>query len=578
MFDKRLMNEIRESRKYIIANVALQWLALCVNILLMYTIAFLLTAVWNGFTNAYVLLFTGLIALGAVPLRYVLTRMAAHMSFCSARTVKKTLRQKIWDKLLRIGGTYAEQTPTAELVQTSVEGVDQLESYFGAYLPQLFYAVLAPVTLFIVLLFFDWRPAVVLLVCVPLIPVSIVLVRRWAKKLLSKYWGQYTELGDSFLENLQGMTTLKIYQADEARTERMNEEAESFRKVTMRVLIMQLNSISVMDLVSWSGAALGMLVGVLSFRAGHISLTGCLMVILLSADFFLPMRALGSCFHVAMNGMAAADRIFAFLDLEEKEKGTRTDPDGCAIVYHDVSFGYSEEREVVHHVSMEIPEHSFTAIVGESGSGKSTLAHLLMKHRTFSEGEITLGGVPLNELDEHTLVNTVTCISDRACIFRGTIRDNLLMAAPDTDDEQLWNALERVCLKEFAEEREGLDTQILEEAKNLSGGQRQRLALARGLLHDTPVYLFDEASSNIDAESEALILQEILRMKETKTILMITHRLRNVVSADQIWVMKDGAVIEHGTHEELMGTAGVYAELYDRQCALEQYAGGSYEA
>ena len=578
MFDRRLMQEIRESRKYIIANAVLQWAGLCVNILLMYAVAFLVTAVWSGFTNGYVLVFAGLIALGALPLRYILTRLASHMSFCSARTVKKTLRLRIWDKLVRIGGTYAEQTPTAELVQTSVEGVDQLETYFGSYLPQLFYAVLAPVTLFIVLLFFDWRPAVVLLVCVPLIPVSIILVQRWAKKLLSKYWGQYTSLGDSFLENLQGMTTLKIYQADEARNERMNEEAENFRKITMRVLIMQLNSISVMDLVAYTGAALGMLTAVLSYRAGHISLTGCILVILLSADFFLPMRTLGSYFHVAMNGMAAADRIFAFLDLEEKEKGTRTDTDGCTIAFRDISFGYSEDREVVRHVSLEIPEHSFTAVVGESGSGKSTLAHLLMKHRSCENGEITLGGVPLEELDEHTLVNTVTYISDRSYIFRGTIRDNLRMAAPEADDEALWNALEHVQLKEFAEEREGLDTPVLEEGKNLSGGQRQRLALARGLLHDTPVYVFDEASSNIDAESEELILQEILRMKDTRTILMITHRLRNVLTADQIYVMKDGEAAEHGTHDELMRQEGIYAELYGKQRALEQYAGGSYEA
>ena len=577
MFDKRLMKEITESRRYIIGNVVLQWLGLCVNVLMMYAIAFLITAVWSGFTNGYVLAVCGMIALGALPARWIITRAAAYMSFQAGRTVKKTLRRRIWQKLLHLGSTYAEQTRTAELVQTSVEGVDQLETYFGAYLPQLFYAVLAPVTLFLVLVWFDWRPALVLLVCVPMIPMAIIAVQKWAKKLLSKYWGQYTEMGDSFLENLQGMTTLKIYQADAARNVKMNEEAEKFRKMTMRVLIMQLNSISIMDLVAYTGAALGMLVGILCYRSGSLSLTGCLLVILLSAEFFLPMRTLGSYFHVAMNGMAAADRIFAFLDLEEKEKGTRSDLDGCSIVLQDVSFGYSDEREVLHHITMHIPEHSFTAIVGESGSGKSTIAHLLMKQRTCENGTITLGGVPVGEVAEDTLFDTITCITDRSYLFKGTLRENLCMAKENASEEELWDVLKRVHLEDFAAER-GLDTEIHEEGKNLSGGQRQRLALARGLLHDTPVYIFDEASSNIDRESEAMILEEILHMRKTKTILMITHRMHNCKEADAIYVLKDGEIIESGTHASLCEADGLYKEMLMQQSALEQYAGGTYEA
>lgn len=572
MINKRLIGTVAESKKYIAGNVILQWCSLTANIALMLSISRMLAELFRGSASVQLFTVTGIVVILALAVRFFCSIGAAKMGYFSSKAVKKSLREKIYQKLLRLGSSYNEQVKTSEVVQVAVEGVDQLETYFGAYLPQFFYAMLVPLTLFIVLCFVNVAAAVVLLICVPLIPVAIAAVQTWAKKLLSKYWGQYTELGDTFLENLQGLTTLKIYQADAFKQQEMNEQAEKFRKITMKVLTMQLNSITIMDLIAYGGAALGVIMAVTQYQSGGVSLEGCLLIILLAADFFIPMRQLGSFFHIAMNGMAASDKIFRLLDLEEtKPEITESFPSGHTIRCSGLSFSYEPDREILHSVDLTFPQGSFTALVGESGCGKSTLASILMGRNKGYTGSVSVGGVPLSSIQEESLLRNITYISHQSYLFKGTVRENLLMGKPGASDEELWAVLSRVNLAEFLKAEQGLDTRLLEKASNLSGGQCQRLALARALLHDSPVYIFDEATSNIDVESENDIMREIHELAKSKTVILVSHRLANVVGADHIYVLDHGIVAESGSHEELLAHHGLYERLWSAQQTLEQF-------
>ena len=572
MINKRLISTVPESKKYIAGNVVLQWCSLAANIALMLGISRMLAELFRGSASAQLFAVTGIVVLLALAVRFFCSIGAAKMGYFSSKAVKKTLREKIYQKLLRLGNSYNEQVKTSEVVQVAVEGVDQLETYFGAYLPQFFYAMLAPLTLFIVLCFVNVPAAVVLLICVPLIPVAIAAVQTWAKKLLSKYWGQYTELGDTFLENLQGLTTLKIYQADEFKQQEMNEQAEKFRKITMKVLTMQLNSITIMDLIAYGGAALGVIMAVTQYQNGGVSLEGCLLIILLAADFFIPMRQLGSFFHIAMNGMAASDKIFRLLDLEEtRPEVTESFSAQHTINCSGLSFSYEPDREILHSVDLAFPQGSFTALVGESGCGKSTLASILMGRNKGYTGKVTVGGVPFSSIQEESLLRNITYISHQSYLFKGTVRENLLMGKPAASDEELWAVLSKVNLAEFLKAEQGLDTRLLEKASNLSGGQCQRLALARALLHDSPIYIFDEATSNIDVESENDIMGEIHELAKSKTVILVSHRLANVVGADHIYVLDHGNVAESGSHEELLSLHGLYERLWTAQQTLEQF-------
>lgn len=571
MIHKRLIGTVNECKKYIAGNVALQWCALAANIAMIGVICRLLSRLYGGSAAANDLLLTAGIAVFAVTVRFACNIGAARMGYLSSKAVKKTLREKIYQKLLRLGSAYQEQIQTSEVVQVAVEGVDQLETYFGAYLPQFFYAMLAPLTLFTVLCFVNVPSATVLLVCVPLIPIAIAAVQTWAKKLLSKYWDQYTALGDTFLENLQGLTTLKIYQADAYKNLEMNEQSEKFRRITMKVLTMQLNSITIMDLVAYGGAAAGIIMAVTQLRSGRVGPGGCLAIILLSADFFIPMRQLGSFFHIAMNGMAASDKIFRLLDLPETEEKAQTVPDDCSIRCKDLRFSYEADREILKGIDLYFPKGGFTAIVGESGCGKSTVASLLMGRNRNYVGTLTVGGVPLGDISEENLMQNFTYVSHQSYLFKGTVRDNLLMGRSNAGEDAMWLALERVKLADFLRSEQGLDTRLTEKASNLSGGQCQRLALARALLHDSPVYIFDEATSNIDLESENDIMEEIYHLAKTKTVILISHRLVNVAHADNIYVMDGGKVVESGTHEKLLSICGHYAALWNAQQTLENY-------
>lgn len=571
MINKRLIGAVSESKKYVAGNVILQWCSLAANISMMTSITYLLQDLFRKAADIKSIIMTAIVAVITVIIRFTCTVGASRMGYMSSKAVKKILREKIYRKLLKLGTSYSEQVKTSEVVQVAVEGADQLETYFGAYLPQFFYAMLAPLTLFVYLCFINIPSAIVLIVCVPLIPIAIAAVQTWAKKLLSKYWGQYTALGDTFLENLQGLTTLKIYQADDFKNEEMNRESEKFRKITMKVLTMQLNSITIMDLIAYGGAALGVIMAATQYRSEHVTLAGCLLIILLAADFFIPMRQLGSFFHIAMNGMAASDKIFCLLDLPEAESKTERVPADCSVICSDLHFSYDADREILHGIDMSFPKGSVTSIIGESGCGKSTIAAILMGRNKGYTGSVTVGGTELSEINEASLMQNFTYISHQSYLFKGTVRENLLMGKLNADDSELWSVLKRVKLDGFLKSENGLDTPLAEKAGNLSGGQCQRLALARALLHDSPIYIFDEATSNIDVESENDIMREIHSLAKIKTVILISHRLANVTYSDNIYVMEKGSVKESGNHEELLAKDGVYAQLWHTQQNLENY-------
>lgn len=573
MIKTRLVRLLAHARKYIVYQVLWQWAALWAQIVMIFTLTGTLDKIlkneWKGSEDLPRVL---AIFLGVLALRILCDHGAAKASYLASADVKRVLRGKIYGKLLNLGVSYREQIATSEVVQLCTEGVEQLETYFGRYLPQLFYSLLAPLTLFIVLAFVNLKAALVLLICVPLIPISIVAVQKFAKKLLSKYWGIYTGLGDSFLENLQGLTTLKIYQADEKKAREMDEESQRFRQITMKVLTMQLNSTSVMDIVAYGGAAVGMIVASLEFLKGHLSFAGALTIILLASEFFIPLRLLGSFFHIAMNGMAASDKIFHLLDLPEPEHGTKTlKGDALDITLSDVHFSYEEDREILKGIDLSIPSGCFVALVGTSGCGKSTIAGLLSGKNKVQKGEIRIGNRRIEELSEAELLKNVTLIRHNSYLFKGTVRDNLKMAKPEASEKEMITALEKVNLWEFLKGQQGLDTPLAERAGNLSGGQCQRLALARALLHDSAVYIFDEATSNIDAESEEMIMAVIHELAKMRTVLLISHRLFNVIQANAIYMLKDGKIIEKGTHPELLQTDGAYAAIYESQMQLERY-------
>lgn len=573
MIKTRLVGLLSHAKKYIVYTIFWQWVALLSQILAVFSIAGLLERIVYGTVTMPVIQQTILILLLVVCIRFFCERMGARASYLASVDVKRILREKIYEKMLKLGASYSEQIFSSEVVQVTTEGVEQLETYFGKYLPQLFYSLIAPLTLFVILGRINLKASVILLICVPLIPISIVAVQKFAKKLLNKYWSIYTGLGDSFLENLQGLTTLKIYQADQKKADEMDEESKKFRKITMKVLTMQLNSTSVMDVVAYGGAAVGMAVAVSEFLKGNLQIAGTLCIVLLASEFFLPLRLLGSFFHIAMNGMAASDKIFKILDLPELEAKERRLPEGAlSVSFQNVHFSYEKDREILKGIDLELPAGNFVSLVGESGCGKSTIAGILAAKNRKYTGEIMIGGVPLAEINEEDLMKHVVLVRHNSYLFKGTVEENLKMANPDATKEEMEKVLQKVNLLGFLETQEGLQTQLLEKAGNLSGGQCQRLAIARALLkQNAAVYIFDEAASNIDVESEELIMNVIHELAKTKTVLLISHRLANVVKSDRIYFLKDGKIAESGKHEGLMQKKGTYQYLFESQMALENY-------
>ena len=593
MINKRLIGICSESKKYIALTVLTSWISIICNILIIFMVGQFINKVYTvrgllvnleidklstllKFKVNENLSLAGTIAIIAVLLiiRYFSNIMYGKLSYLASASVRVTLRELIYEKLLKLGVGYNKVQSTSTIVQMTVEGVEALEIYFGRYLPQFFYSMLAPITLFVFISFISIKSAVVFIVCVPLIPLSIIAIMKIAKKILKEYWNSYANLGDTFLENLQGLTTLKVFDIDEERHRKMNEEAEGFRKITMKVLSMQLNSINIMDLIAFGGAALGTIVALIEFKNGNLSVGNLLVIILLSSEFFIPLRLLGSYFHIAMNGMAACDKIFYLLDAEEKEKDICNDSasklNNLSVSLENVKFSYDGERTVVDNVNLDIPNKGLVAIVGESGSGKSTIASLIMNTNSLNDGAIKLNGINVENISLDDIYNKISLVSTNSYIFNGSIMDNLLMGKYDATKSEINDALKKARLYDFVQSlRDGLNTNVGEGGSSLSGGQKQRLALARAILGNREMIIFDEATSNIDIESEEAIWESIYELSKDKTILVISHRLANVVDADNIYVMKDGKIVENGNHDELIDIKGEYFSMVNKQNQLE---------
>ena len=574
MFNKRLLSTCDSSMKWIGLTVLMNWISILCNIgIILFignTIDQLLSSNFNlDFIKSG--LFIGLMLIT----RFIANYMSTKFSLNSSSEVKKTLRSTIYEKLLNLGVNYTNSISTSSTVQIAVDGVEQLEIYFGRFMPQLFYSLIAPLTLFAVMSFISFKTAIVLLICVPLIPLTIMAVMKIAKKLLSKYWGIYTDLGDSFLENLQGLTTLKIFDCDEDKNVEMNKNAEHFRKITMKVLSMQLNSIIIMDLIAYGGSAIGILIAIYEFNLGLLTIGQVLIIILLSAEFFIPMRLLGSFFHVAMNGISASERMFNLLDVEvEKIDDLNIEEikslENINIEIKDVDFSYDKERKVLEDINISINNNKMIALVGESGCGKSTITNLLLKQNKVDNGEILLNGINLNKIPFDVLTKKIGFINHSAYIFNGTIEDNIRMGKNDASLDEIYNALKKANLYEFVMTLpEKLNTNVGEGGSLLSGGQKQRLALARTIITDPEIYIFDEATSNIDVESEEKVWESIYKLAKNKTVIVISHRLANVKNADMIYVLDNGKIVEFGKHKDLMIHNGKYNELVTHQSNLE---------
>lgn len=570
MINKRLIAMMKDSTKYVLYTVLLNWIGLVFNIIFVITISGVIQNIYEKKEIGDSFYISLVIMILTIIVRYFTSYNSHILSQKASVIVKKELRHKLYEKLLSFGTSYNKFVNTSELLQLAVDGIEQLEMYFGGFLPQFGYSILAPVTLFAVLMFFSPKAALVMIIAVPLIPLSIVAIMKFAKKLLGKYWGNYANLGQTFLDNVAGLTTLKIYQRDYDYEKKMDREAEDFRRITMKVLSMQLNSITVMDVIAFGGAAIGSIISIVQLVNGQISLKSAIIVILLAADFFIPLRQLGSFFHVSMNGMAASDKIFKILDSHIEERGDIEFPrELSSIKFENVDFSYDGIRNIINNLSFCISSNSITSFVGESGSGKSTVASLLLGINKRDSGKIMYEDTELFDIKESDLMKNVTIVSANSYIFKGSLRDNLSMGDVNVSDDDMYTILKKVNLYDFFEFENSLDTKINEAGSNLSGGQRQRLAIARAILKDSKVYIFDEATSNIDLESEEIIMNLINEIAKDKIVVLISHRLANVTSSEKIYVLKNGNIIEQGCHKQLISNDGLYKKMFTEQYKLE---------
>ena len=568
MFDKQLQKLIGGNKKYVVYTVLLMVLGMLANIGITASICWAVYFLIEGYEPlSYI--YPAITAVVAIIVRYIASRTTGNLKDMLGRKVKKDLRERTYDKILKLGVRSTDGMSMAGLTQVSMEGIEQLDLYYSTYLPQFFFSMIAPILLFCICVWIDWRTSLVLLACVPLIPVSIVAVSKYAKKIFAKYWGKYTSMGDAFLDSVQGLKELKIFKADAARHKKMNASAEEFRKITMKVLVMQLASTTIMDLVAYGGAGAGIALVIVGLMNGWLAPAAALFLVLVAVEFFLPLRSLGSAFHVAMNGASAGKKIISLLNLPDPVWG-KEDVAGTRLKLENVTFSYDGKRDVLKNASMTFPEKGMTAIVGESGCGKSTVVGILIGAYRPRSGVVAVGGKPLESVARESYYSHIASVSYNTYLFNDSVRANFELAKQNVSDEEIWNALEKVNLAGFIRENGGLDKVITEDANNLSGGQKQRLALAVNLVADKDVYVFDEATSNIDIESEAIIMRNIKAMSEKKSVIVISHRLANVVPADNIYFMEEGEVKEHGSHAQLMAASGGYAKLFNAQKELEE--------
>lgn len=567
MIDKELLSLLGGNRKYIAYSVIAMIFGLFANTAVTACICYAIGLAADGAAaSSYVA--PALIAALCIALRFCITKATNEFKNALGAHVKKDLRHRAYDKMLRLGVRSSDSATMAGMTQVGVEGIEQLDLYYSTYLPQFFYSMIAPFILFAICAPIDWRTAVMLIVCVPLIPISIVAVSKYAKRIFAKYWGKYTSMGDVFLDSVQGLKELKIFKADARKHEQINASAEDFRKITMKVLVMQLASTTIMDLVAYGGAGAGIALAVSGVMNGADPIKA-LFLVLIAVEFFLPLRSLGSAFHVAMNGASAGRKILEILQAKEPEWGDG-DIDDTTAQLRGVTFSYDGKRDVLKDVTMSFPRVGMTAIVGESGCGKSTVVNLLSGAYRPSEGEVLAGGKKLSEISRAGWYSHLAIVSYNSYIFNESVRDNFKLARPEVSDEEIYAALEQVRLAEFVKSGGGLDKVIAEDGGNISGGQKQRLALAVALVADKEIYAFDEATSNIDGDSEAIIMDNIRKLSKVKNVIVISHRLANVVPADNIYFMSDGEVKESGTHDELIAKGGEYARLFNAQKALEE--------
>ncbi len=577
MFDKELIKLIGGNKKYVAYVVLLMILGMLANIGITASICWaVFLLIEKQPTLMYI--YPAITAVFAIIVRYIASRLTGDLKDVLGRKVKKDLRQRTYDKILKLGVKSTDGMSMAGLTQVSMEGIEQLDLYYSTYLPQFFFSMIAPLILFAICVGIDWRTSLVLLACVPLIPVSIVAVSKYAKKIFAKYWDKYTSMGDGFLDSVQGLKELKIFRADAARQIKMNENAEEFRKITMKVLVMQLASTTIMDLVAFGGAGAGIAISIVGLMNEWLAPASALFLILVAVEFFLPLRALGSAFHVAMNGASAGKKIISLLNQPDPVWGEK-EVAGRELALENVTFSYDKKRDVLKDITMTFPEKGMTAIVGESGCGKSTVVNLLIGARRPDKGEVLIGGDEIESVSRTAYYSLLASVSYNTYIFNDTVRANFELAKKNATDEEIFAALEKVNLSAFIKENGGLDKVITEDANNLSGGQKQRLALAVNLVADKDIYVFDEATSNIDVESEAIIMRNVKEMSESKSVIVISHRLANVVPADNIYFMQDGQVREVGSHVELMEQKGEYAQLFNAQKQLEEgYKSGKASA
>lgn len=577
MFDKELIKLIGGNKKYVAYVVLLMILGMLANIGITASICWAVYFLIEGYEPlAYI--YPAITAVVAIIVRYIASRCTGNLKDMLGRKVKKDLRERTYDKILRLGVKSTDGMSMAGLTQVSMEGIEQLDLYYSTYLPQFFFSMIAPLILFAICVGIDWRTSLVLLACVPLIPVSIVAVSKYAKKIFAKYWGKYTSMGDGFLDSVQGLKELKIFRADEARQIKMNENAEEFRKITMKVLVMQLASTTIMDLVAFGGAGAGIALSIVGLMNEWLAPAPALFLILVAVEFFLPLRALGSAFHVAMNGASAGKKIISLLNQPDPVWGEK-EVAGRELALENVTFSYDKKRDVLKDITMIFPEKGMTAIVGESGCGKSTVVNLLIGARRPDKGNVLIGGDEIESVSRAAYYSHLASVSYNTYIFNDTVRANFELAKKNVTDEEIYTALEKVNLSSFIMQNGGLDKVITEDANNISGGQKQRLALAVNLVADKDIYVFDEATSNIDVDSEAIIMKNIKEMSESKSVIVISHRLANVVPADNIYFMQDGQVKESGSHNQLMAQKGEYAQLFNTQKQLEEgYKSGKASA